>query len=72
MAESKSPSNDRQTTEGEGNRTADRKYREGVRAHVKSGESAPAAEDAERALEGAEADELRKAENVAKGGPQPK
>ena len=70
MAES--PTSDRQKNEGEGNRTADRKYREGVREHVTSGASEPAAEEAERALEGAEADELRKAENVARGGPQPK
>jgi hypothetical protein len=32
--------------EGEGNRTADRKYREGVRRHVESGAPKPAAEEA--------------------------
>jgi len=64
--------NEQSKNEGEGNRTADRKYREGVREHVKSGASKPAAEEAEHALEGSEADELRKAERVAKDGPQPK
>ena len=54
--------------EGEGNRTADRKYREGVRRHVESGAPKPAGEEAQHALEGAEADELRKAEEAAKAG----
>jgi len=48
--------------------TADRKYREGVRRHVKSGAPEPAAKEAQHALEGAEADELRKAEEAAKAG----
>jgi len=48
--------------------TADRKYREGVRRHVESGAPEPAAEEAQHALEGAEADELRKAEETAKAG----
>ena len=64
---SESPTND-QKNEGEGNRTADRKYREGVRRHVESGASEPAAEEAEHSLEGPEADELRKAESAAKDG----
>jgi hypothetical protein len=54
--------------EGEGNRTADRKYREDVRRHVESGASEPAAEEAQKALEGPEADELRKAEDEARTG----
>jgi hypothetical protein len=62
-----SPTND-QKNEGEGNRTADRKYREGVRRHVQSGASEPAADEAEQALESNEADELRKAEEAAKAG----
>ena len=61
-----SPVNDQPKNEGEGNRTADRKYREGVRRHVESGASEPAAEEAQHALEGSEADELRKAEAAAK------
>jgi hypothetical protein len=63
-----SPANDQPKNEGEGNRTADRKYREGVRRHVESGASEPAAEEAQHALEGAEADELRNAESAAKEG----
>ena len=54
--------------EGEGNRTADRQYREGVRRHLESGASEPAAEEAEHALEGAEGEELREAEEEAKKG----
>jgi len=54
--------------EGEGNRTADRQYRENVSRHVKSGESEKAAEDARRALEGDEADDLREAEQEGKSG----
>src|SRR5262245_60736701 len=55
----------RDRNEGEGNRTADRKYREGVRRHVESGASEPAADEAQRALE---SDELRGAEDEAKSG----
>lgn len=65
---SESPGKDSSKNEGEGNRTADRKYREGVRRHVESGASEPAAEEAQHALEGAEAEELRKAEEAAKAG----
>ena len=54
--------------EGEGNRTADRKYREGVRRHVESGAPKPAGEEAQRALEGDEGEELRQAEEEAKAG----
>jgi hypothetical protein len=61
-----SATNDQSKNEGEGSRTADRHYREGVRRHVESGASQPAAEEAERALEGAEADELREAEAEGK------
>ena len=62
---------DRLKNEGEGSRTADRRYREGVRRHVESGASQPAAEeaeDAEDALERAEADQLRDAEKTGKAG----
>ena len=65
---SESRTNDTSKNEGEGNRTADRKYREGVRRHVESGASEPAAQEAQHALEGAEAEELRKAEEAAKAG----
>jgi hypothetical protein len=65
-----SPTNDQLQNEGEGNRTADRKYREGVQRHVESGASEPAAEEAERALDGDEAEALRKAEEAGKAGRQ--
>jgi hypothetical protein len=68
---SESPTNDQTRNEGEGNRTADRQYREGVRRHVESGASEAAAEEAQHALEGAEAKELRKAEESAKAGRKP-
>lgn len=67
-----SQKNDQKKNEGEGNRTADRRYREGVKQHVESGASEPAAEEAERALEGAGADELREAEEKGKSGGQPR
>jgi hypothetical protein len=52
--------------EGEGNRSADRRYRESAARHAGSGRSPQAADDARRALEGDEADELRHAEQVGK------
>jgi len=58
----------RDRNEGEGNRTADRKYRERVRRHVESGASEPAAEEAQRAVESDEGDELRRAEDEARSG----
>ena len=54
--------------EGEGNRSADRKYREDVRRHIESGASEPAADEAGEALDGPEAEELRKAEDEARKG----
>jgi hypothetical protein len=63
-----SPTNDRSKNEGEGNRTADRRYREGVQRHVQSGASDAAAEEAEKALDSAEGDELRRAEEKGKEG----
>ena len=62
---------DRSKNEGEGNRTADRQYREGARRHVESGASEAAAEEAQRALETTEADELRRAEQAAKADRHP-
>ena len=61
-----SPKDKETKNEGEGNRTADRKYREDVRRHVESGASEDAAEEAQEALEGPEADELRRAEEEGK------
>ncbi len=54
--------------EGEGNRSADREYREDVRRHVESGAVEPAAKEAEKTLDGPEAEELRRAEEAGKAG----
>ena len=65
----KDPSkNEQSKNEGEGNKTADRHYREGVRRHIESGASEPAAKEAERALDGKEGDELRRAADTGKAG----
>jgi hypothetical protein len=52
--------------EGEGSRSADRHYREGVEKTVKSGRVEELGEEAKQALEGEEGDELREAEEEAK------
>ena len=65
---SESPRPDQSKNEGEGNRTADRKYREGAKRHAESGASDRAADEAQDALEGPEGDELRKAEAEGKAG----
>lgn len=52
--------------EGEGNRSADRQYRENVSRHVQSGQSEKAAQEAKRAVEGEEADDLSQAEQEGK------
>ena len=49
--------------EGEGNKTADRQYREATTAFVKSGQVTKQAEKAADALEGPEGKELRQAED---------
>jgi hypothetical protein len=54
-------------TEGEGNREADRKYRNAATNHAQSGRSEPAARAAEEALEDDdEAAELEEAEEEGK------
>jgi hypothetical protein len=60
---------DQPKNEGEGNKTADRHYREGVRRHVESGASGPAAKEAERALDSEAGEELRRAEDTERAGP---
>jgi hypothetical protein len=60
--------NDKQQNEGEGNKTADRQYREGVRRHIESGAVEPAAEEAERAVDSDKGDELRRAEDAGRAG----
>jgi hypothetical protein len=53
--------------QGEGNREADRKYRQAATDHAQSGRSEQAARDAERALENdGEAAELEEAEEEGK------
>jgi hypothetical protein len=52
--------------EGEGNVTAARHYDDATREYIKSGRSDAAAKAAEKAIDGPEGDELRKAEEVGK------
>jgi hypothetical protein len=54
--------------EGEGNKTAARRYNEATEKFVRSGRVAPAAKEAEEALEGEEGDELREAEEEGRRG----
>jgi hypothetical protein len=54
--------------EGEGSRTASRRYDAGVVRSVAAGDSERLAKEAEKALEGPEGPELRKAEAAAKQG----
>ena len=52
--------------EGEGNRTAARRYDKATEEYVKSGRADAAAKRAAEALDGPEGDELRRAEEEAK------
>ncbi len=54
--------------EGEGNHTADRRYREGVERSVKGGGLEEHAKEAARALDGPEGDELREAQEATRNG----
>ena len=65
---SETAKNDQSKIEGEGNKTADRHYREGVRRHVESGASGPAAKEAEHALDSEAGEELRRAEDTGRAG----
>lgn len=49
--------------EGEGSRTAAKQYNEATRKFVESGKVDKAAKDAERAIEGDEAEELKRSED---------
>ncbi|MGH7005975.1 MAG: hypothetical protein ACREIP_18685 [Alphaproteobacteria bacterium] len=51
-----------QRNEGEGNRTAAKKYNKGATEHAESGRSKAAAEDAERAMDTPEGTAMREAE----------
>lgn len=53
---------------GEGNVEADRRYREGVKKTLASGEVEELAEEAARALDGQEGEELRSAEERGRKG----
>lgn len=53
---------DGQRNEGEGNKTAAREYNRETTAFTKSGQVEAKAREAEQAMEGKEADEMRKAE----------
>jgi hypothetical protein len=55
-----------ETNEGEGNRTAARRYNAGVTKTVQEGHVDEKAREAARALEGSEGPELRRAEERAK------
>jgi len=55
-----------QQNEGEGNRTAARTYNKGVEAFEKTGQVEKKAREAAEALDGPEADEMRKAEAEGK------
>jgi hypothetical protein len=53
---------------GEGNYDASRRYREGLENSVEKGDAEKLAEEARKALEGPEGEELREAEEDAKHG----
>jgi hypothetical protein len=57
---------------GEGNYDASRRYADGVQQSVQKGRSGDLAEKAKEALEGDEADELRRAEQQGKNAETPK
>jgi hypothetical protein len=54
-----------QKNEGEGNKTAARTYNEQQKRFAESGKVADAAEDARKAVDGPEGEELRRAEKEA-------
>jgi hypothetical protein len=56
--------------QGEGNRDADRQYREAAERHAKSGKSEAEGRAAEEALEGDESKTLADAEKAGKAGPK--
>lgn len=53
---------------GEGNYDASRRYREGLEKSVKKGDAEQLGEEAKKALEGEEGEELRRAEERGKRG----
>ncbi|MFT3916585.1 MAG: hypothetical protein QM704_21660 [Anaeromyxobacteraceae bacterium] len=59
------PRDEEHRNEGEGSRTAARRYGEGVRRHIEQGRTEAEAESAERALE-ADPEDLERAEREGK------
>ena len=55
-----------QKNEGEGNKTAAREYNKGTTEFAKSGQVEGKAREAKQAMQGREADEMRKAEREGK------
>jgi len=55
-----------QKNEGEGNHAAAKQYNDAQKSFAQSGKVGPAAKDAARAVDGPEAAELRKAEEIGK------
>jgi hypothetical protein len=60
------PTDPKDETPGEGNRAADREYRQAATRHAKSQRSKQAARAAKKAVEGDEAEELEDAEEQGK------
>ena len=60
------PDNKDKDLQGEGNYDASRHYREGLEKSVREGKSDELGKKAEKALEGPEGDELRKADEKGK------
>jgi len=52
--------------QGEGNRDAANRYNEATRRHVETHDVKREAEEAKRAMEGSEADKLKRAEEIGK------
>ena len=55
-----------QQNEGEGNRTADRKYRKDTRKFIESGKVPEAADEARDAVNSGEKESLKRAEEIGK------
>jgi len=67
------PETDTETkTEGEGSYTGTRRYNEHLRQHIANNDPEELGEEAKRALEGSEREELEEAERRGKSGPSPK
>jgi hypothetical protein len=62
MTEERDQRNEGPKNEGEGNRTAARRYDEAATRHARSGKAGRQAREAKEALDGPEGEELRRAE----------